>query len=39
MVRDPYSDSGKGEIALTLNYLWDFAVPRTDNFKRLKFVA
>ena len=39
MIRDPYSDAGKGEIALTLNYLWDFGIPRPANFKRLKFVA
>ena len=39
MIRDPYSDAAKGEVALTLNYLWDFAVPRTASFKRLKFVS
>ena len=39
MIRDPYSDSSKGEIALQLNYLWDLAFPRTSNFKRLKFVS
>ena len=31
--------SAKGEIALTMNTLWNFAVVRTANFKRLKFVS
>ena len=39
LVRDPYSDADTGEVRLTLNYLWDFQVPRTDNFKRIKFVT
>ena len=39
LIRDPYSGAAKGEIALTLCYLWDFALPRTDNFSRIKFVA
>ena len=39
LIRDPYSDSDTGEVRLTLNYLWDFQVARTGNFKRLKFVA
>ena len=39
LIRDPYSGAAKGEVALTLCYLWDFALPRTDNFSRVKFVA
>ena len=39
LIRDPYSGAKKGEISLTLNYLWDFAVPRVANYRRLKFVA
>ena len=39
LIRDPYSGAAKGEVALTLCYLWDFALPRTDNFSRIKFVA
>ena len=39
LIRDPYSGAKKGEVSLTLNYLWDFAVPRTSNFRRLKFVS
>ena len=39
LIRDPYSDADSGEVRLTLNYLWDFGVPRTANFKRVKFVT
>ena len=39
LIRDPYSAANKGEVQLTLNYLWQLAFPRTDNFKRLKFVT
>ena len=39
LIRDPYSGAGKGEVALTLCYLWDFGVPRTDNFMRIKYVT
>ena len=38
-LRDPYSGAAKGEVALTLSYLWGFALPRPSNFARLKFVA
>ena len=39
LIRDPYSGAAKGEIALTLTYLWNFGLPRPANFARLKFVA
>ena len=39
LIRDPYSGAGKGEIALTLSYLWAFGIPRTANFQRVKFVT
>ena len=40
LVRDPYGDHAtKGEVALTLNYLWGLKFPRTANYRRLKFVA
>ena len=39
LIRDPYSNATKGEVMLTLNYLWGFKIPRTSNFKRLKFVT
>ena len=39
LVRDIYSGATSGEVQLTLNYLFQLAFPRTDNFKRLKFVT
>ena len=36
---DPYSGATKGEVGIVLNTLWDFAIPRTSNFKRLKYVT
>ena len=39
LIRDPYSGAAKGEIALTLCYLWDFGLPRPANFQRIKFVT
>lgn len=39
LVTDRYSGATKGEVQLTLNYLWSFGLPRTANFKRLKFVT
>ena len=39
LTTDPYSNAAKGNVALTLSYLWNFALPRTDNFKRLKYVT
>ncbi len=39
MITDPYTGADKGEVQLTLSYLWNFIIPRTDNFRRLKFVA
>ncbi len=40
LIRDGYGDfATKGEIALTLNYFWNFGIPRVANFKRLKYVS
>ena len=39
LIRDPYTGAAKGEVALTLCYLWDFGIPRAANFMRLKFVT
>ena len=39
LILDPYSGAARGETALTLQTLWGFAIPRTANYKRLKFVA
>lgn len=39
LIRDIYTGASKGEVALTLSYLWAFGIPRTANFQRLKFVT
>jgi len=39
LIRDPYSDAAKGEVAVTLSYFWNFGLPRASHFQRLKFVA
>ena len=39
MIVDPYSKAKSGEVLLTLNYLWGFQIPRTANYRRLKYVA
>ena len=39
LIRDPYSNADAGEVKLTLNYLWALGIPRSANFKRLKFVT
>ena len=39
LIRDPYTSATKGEVQLTLNYLWQLGFPRADNFKRMKFVT
>ena len=39
LIRDPYSGASKGEVALTLSYLWNFGLPRASNFARIKFVT
>ncbi len=39
LIRDPYTEAAKGEVALTLCYLWDFGLPRAANFARVTFAA
>ena len=39
MIRDPYSGAAKGEVGIVLNTLWDFAVPRSSSYKRIKYVS
>ena len=39
LVTDPYTGAAKGEVGLTMNTLWNFAIVRPANFKRLKFVT
>ena len=38
LIRDPFTGAAKGEVGIVLNTLWDFKLPRTSNFKRLKYV-
>ena len=38
LIRDVYGDRAvQGEVGLTLAYYWNFGIPRTANFKRLKY--
>jgi hypothetical protein len=39
LVRDPYSNANKGEVKLTVNWLWNFGLVRAANFARIKFVS
>ena len=39
LIRDPYSEAAKGQVALTLSHLWGFDLPRPSNFARIKYVA
>ena len=40
IIRDNFGDHAtKGEVGLTLNYFWNFGIPRTANFRRLKYVT
>ena len=39
LIRDPYSNANKGEVRLTVQWLWNFGLPRAANFKRIKFVS
>ena len=39
LLRDPYSKAKSGEVLLSLNYLYDFDLPRSANFARVKFVS
>ena len=39
LVRDEFTSKAKGEIELSLDYQWDFAVVRDANFHRVKFVT
>ena len=39
LIRDPFSAAGKGEVSITLSTFWDFALPRTSSFRRLKYVT
>ena len=39
LVRDMYTGAAKGEVSLTLSYLWNFGLPRAANFARVTFGA
>ena len=40
LVRDPYgSNATAGQVALTMSTFWNFGIPRTANYKRLKYVT
>ena len=39
LIVDPYTASRSGEIQLSMNTFWNFALPRPSNFARLKFVT
>ena len=39
LIRDEITKAASGEVALTLQYAWNFALPRPSNFARIKFVA
>ena len=39
LIRDPYSGAARGEVALTLCYLWNFGIVRAANFQRIAFAA
>ena len=39
LIRDPFSGADKGEVQLTLNFLWQLGISRTANFKRIKYVT
>ena len=39
MIRDVYTGAKKGEVNLTISTLFNFGLPRTANYKRLKFVT
>ena len=37
LIRDPYTNAAKGQIAITAIALWNFGLVRNEAFKRLKF--
>ena len=39
LIADSFTGAKSGEVQLTLSYLWQLAFPRTDSFKRLKYVT
>ena len=39
MISDEITMAKEGSVLLTLNYLWDFDLPRHQNFARVKFIT
>ena len=39
MTVDRFTSAHKAEVRLVLHWLWNFGLPRTANFKRIKFVS
>ena len=39
LIRDPYTEASKAEVALNLSYFWDLGWVRPSNFGRLRFVT
>ena len=37
LITDKYTGAAKGEVQLTLSYLWAFGLPRTSNYRRIKY--
>ena len=37
LLRDPYTNAAKGQVAITATALWNFGILRSEGFKRLKF--
>ena len=39
LVTDPYSGAASGTVAISFTTLWNFDLPRANNFARIKFVS
>ena len=39
LITDPYTGAKKGEVGLTLSYLWGFKIVRTANYRRMKYIS
>ena len=39
LIRDVYTGASSGEVSLTATALWDFAIPRKSNWKKINITA
>lgn len=39
LIRDPYTEAAKGQVALTIVQMWDFALIRAQNFRKFTATA